>query len=509
MDNRLLLCKSLCLLYRESLLTDKSENSADLVRTVLDNVKVSDIGIGISSEREVITALKATILEMCSLPLDHMYDLAELTQRVKLNCGNDEKLYECIEQGLKEDMSEAGLKRSIVNIRRSINNHFREQTVGTILSKASQTFKYEREKIKDISQFITEVVAQLEPLQVTGTGKDPAVMADLDIGNDQSLREAFSEMQKINSGTKVYKTGWQDLNDALQGGFRPGETTILGALQHKYKTGFSLSIFAQIAQFNTPHTEDVNKKPLLLRISFEDDLISNLQFLYQYLKYDETLERVDITDVSVDEMTQYVKSKLQATGFHIKMMRVDPNGWTYKSICNKVIELEAQGYAVEVLMTDYLMKVPTTGCVDNGPMGNDVMDQLSRVRNFCASKGIAYINPHQLSTEAKNLLRSGVPEDQFVKEIAEKGYWERTKGLDRVYDCCLLIHLFKYNRETYLSVFREKHRLPTVIDDELRYMLFKFPKAMPIPSDLLREKSTFRKLAAAPSNASDDLFKLG
>jgi hypothetical protein len=58
----------------------------------------------------------------------------------------------------------------------------------------------------------------------------------------------------------------------IQGGFRPGETAVIGALQHKYKTGFTLSIFAQIALFNEPKTEDKTKKPLLLRISFEDEL---------------------------------------------------------------------------------------------------------------------------------------------------------------------------------------------------------------------------------------------
>jgi hypothetical protein len=299
------------------------------------------------------------------------------------------------------------------------------------------------------------------------------------------------------------------LNDALQGGFRPGETCIIGALQHKYKPGFSLSLFAQIAQYNYPQVHEGGKKPLLLRISFEDDITSNLQFLYQYLKYDETLETVSVDDISIEEMTQYVKQKLQATGFHIKMMRVDPSGWTYRSICNKVIELEAQGYVVEVLMTDYLTKVPTTGCVDSGPMGNDVMDQLSRVRNFCAGKRITYINPHQLSTEAKQLIRGGTPEDQFVKEIAEKGYWERTKGLDRVYDLGLLIHLFKHQKETYLSVYREKHRVPTIVEDDKRYMLFKFPKGMPIPSDINRERISTRKLPAPSSNASEELFKLG
>lgn len=103
-----------------------------------------------------------------------------------------------------------------------------------------------------------------------------------------------------------------------------------------------------------------------------------------------------------------------------------------------------------------------------------------------------------------------MPEDQFVKEISEKGYWERTKGLDRVYDLCILIHLFKHNKKTYLSIYREKHRLPTIIDDELRYFLFEFPYKQPIPCYGPDQSSgALRKLGVKASNVDDSLFSFG
>ena len=116
MDQKLLLCKAVTLLYRESQLSEKTENSADLVRTVLESVQVSDIGIGMSSDREIIMALKSTILEMCSQPLDHSYEKTDLLQRLKVNCGNDEKLYEAFKQGIEDEIQESSLKRSIINM---------------------------------------------------------------------------------------------------------------------------------------------------------------------------------------------------------------------------------------------------------------------------------------------------------------------------------------------------------------------------------------------------------
>ena len=509
MDNKVLLAKSISLLYQESKLTDKTESSADLVRTVLENVQVSEIGIGLNTTREVIIALKSTIIEMCSNPSDHEYDKADLLQRIKINTDNDDKFYEAIKQGLDDSLTEAQLKRTTLNIRKSINNHFKEQQISEILNKASYAFKFQRDKIKDANEFISSVLAQLEPLQITTNSRDPAVVSDIDIGDEGAMSAVFKEIKSSVDGSGIMKTGWTALNEMLQGGFRRGEFVMMGALQHKYKTGFTLSLFKQIALYNQPYMIDTNKKPLLLRISFEDDLAANLQFLYQNLKYNETLENVDMRDVSVGEMAKYVKEKLQVNGYHIKMLRVDPSQWTYKSICNKVVELEAQGYEIHLVMLDYMAMVPTIGCINTGALGTDIRDMIRRLRNFFSTRRITCITPHQLSTDAKQLLRGGMPEAEFVKEVTEKGYWAGSKQLCQEIDVELHIHLFKHNKESYLSVQRGKHRIPTILPEDKKYYMMKFPKGMPIPDDVNTEDSSFRKLQSAMSNAADELFKLG
>lgn len=385
MDNKVLIAKCISLLYKESLLSDKSENSSELVRTVLNDIQVSDVSIGISTERDALLSLKTTVTEMCNNPSDYEYDKDDLLQRIRINVGNDERYYEAIKQGIDVEVNEANLKRSVLGIRKALHNHFREKQIKDVINKAYSAFHYHRDTIKDINEFLTDHITKIESLAMISSVKDPAVIGDIDIGDEGSTNTVFNQVKNMNNAEGVYQFGWPELNQATQGGGRPGETIVIGALQHKYKTGFTLSLFAQIAMFNKPKTKDPNKKPLLLRISFEDDLVNNLQFVYQYLKFSETKEPVDLVNVTVDEMSAYVKEKLQVNGFHIKMMRVDPNQWTYRSICNKVIELEAQGYNVEVLMVDYLSKVPTIGCVSTGPSGTDVMDQLGRMRQFCAS----------------------------------------------------------------------------------------------------------------------------
>jgi hypothetical protein len=388
MDSKLLLVKSVTLLYRESLLPNKTENSADLVRTVLESIKVSDVNLTINKERDTLLALKATALEMCENPSDHDYEKGDLLQRLKLNCFDDDSLYESFVQGIEPELNEASLKRSVINTRKTLNNHFREQQIGEIVSEHANEFRYHRDKIKSLTTWVSSLVSRLEPYQVSVAAKDPAVVTDIDIGDEKSVKEVFEEIRSTSSGEMILKLGLQDMNRMFQGGIRRGECGVIGALQHNFKTGISLTIFKQIALYNKPWMLDPSKKPLLLRISFEDDTTLNIQFLYQSLKENETGKKVilseDVTEEQIEEMSAYIKQRLQVNGYHVKLMRVDPSKWTYMHLQNKILELEADGYEIHLCMVDYLAMLPTTGC-SIGPMGSDVRDMFRRMRNFMST----------------------------------------------------------------------------------------------------------------------------
>lgn len=505
MDDKLILGKAIALLYHEAKLKDLAISSIDTVRTVLQNVKTPENGLGVNGDREIIRGLKATLMEMCSYGSMYDYDRDELLRQIRINCNADERLYQTIEQSLK-DYDESQQKRMITLMRKSIDHYFRDQQIGLALDKAQLDWRFNRDKIGDTTTFLMNLINQLEPLQMQSDFKDPAVVSEVDIGDDKSMTDAFAKVIENNNSDTLIKFAWPEINDMMQGGGRPGETWVLGGLQHNYKTSLSLSLFAQIAICNRPVLKDPNKKPLILRISFEDEVATNLQFLYTYLKYSETGVYVDINAVSVEEMRDYVKKIMGATGFHVKMMRVDPHGWTVKAILNKVIELESQGYEVKVLALDYLYKVPTTGCAI-GPAGTDHMDALSRVRNFCSAKGIFHMNPHQLSTEAKTLLRTaGIAEANFVKEIQGKGYFEGTRGLDRIYDGAILFHKVRHNKKWYFTMQLDKHRFPSIAEDDKRYVIFEFPKGMPIPHNLEGRYTGMKSLPSTASNADESLF---
>lgn len=502
MDDRLILVKCITLLYRESLITEKTDNSADLVRTTLEEIKLPEYNLSINHDRDLLSSLKDTALYMCSNPVDYVYEKEELLQRLKVNCSNDPKLYEAFDQGISKDMDEGSLKRTILNIRKFINDVFRENQIVKIVKDASVSINFNRDKIKNIRTFVNELCTKLEPYQMEANLKDPAIVSSVDLSDNESLSAVFEEVKNMADTTGLLLTGWQGLNEMLQGGIRRGEQIVLPALQHKYKTGFTLSLFKQLAIYNIPKLDNPNKKPCLVRISFEDSLAANLQFLYNNLHFNETGKLADIKSVSTETMSAYVKEKLSANGWSIKMLRVNASEWTYKDLHNYILELEANGYEIHACIVDYLPMLPTTGC-EEGPMGHSLRDLYRRTRNFFSARRISLISPHQLSTDAKQLVRDG--RQDFVKLLPGNGYYSGSKQIDQEVDVEIFLHIERLNGQSYLTIQRGKHRAQENLEEKLKYMVLPFPPKGSIPDDLGKAPIHSRKVGGGPVGSGEEV----
>lgn len=506
MEPDVLLSKCITLLYRESQIENLTENSADLVRTTVEKIKLTEMQVGLPQRTDATVSLKKLVLEMCQKPAATDYDPVELLQQIRIITNGDANLYQAISQGIEPELQPAVLKRTVTNIRKTIANQFRDFRTEEIVAKAYRDLTYKRNTIGSLEEYIRNLMLELEVTSTKATAKDSAIISSMKFSDDDSMQNVFSSVVASNADGLVYMTGWQEMNAALQGGPRAGDTVVVGALQHDYKTAGSLSMFAHMAVYNAPKNKDPSKKPLMYRVSFEDPLRNNAQFLYQLLKYDETRQPVDVKGLDLDEMWKYCQMRMRASGFDVLMEEVNPSNWTYQSLINRIIELESEGYVVEVLQCDYLSKLPTTGCAQ-GSLGDDVMDLLSRVRAFCAAHGILFITPHQLSTEAKRLLQT-TPSEQFLHVIKGGGFFEKTKGLDRIYDIGILFHKVESQAGDFLHVVIDKHRFPTVIDSSMKSFFLEMPSCkMPIPSNIGQENRKFlRKIPRGAASKEDAFF---
>jgi hypothetical protein len=499
MKEILLLIRAITLLFRESQLDIGATSSPEIVKEVAETVKPPEMAVGSSdNDRDMVMGLRAMCVGMATNPEGTDYVAEDLLQKVRMLTRHDESLYDSLKEGISGDMSEEHLRTLTASIRGELNTYLREVQALNIIKEHSRKASFDRESIGSMSEFIQNYRAALEPFESNVKEKDPAIVGEIKLSETDRVEDIYRQAKELNNEAGIMKTGWQAINRMLQGGFRRGEEVVIGALQHNFKTGFTLSLFKQIALYNTPYMIDPKKKPLLLRISFEDPLSLNFPFLYRNIKENETLQYADVTQTAETEMAAYIHDKLTINGYEVMLVHVNPSLWGYRDVQNYAMSLEAQGYEIHLLMLDYLNMLDKRGLDNGGPTGSNIRDLFRRMRNFCAPRKITLITPHQLSTEAKMLIRQG-NEESFVKDIANKGYYDSCKTIDQEVDLELYIHKVIADGKSWLCIQRGKHRLIQQTKEEYKYTVLPFYDIGDIRDDInAKDESRKKPGGAAP-----------
>ncbi len=461
MDPKLLLVMTITLLYKESLLSNKSAgNSSDLAKQLINTIKLPEVvTIDRDTNREVILALRATVLWMADNSTDYQYDSEELLQRIRVNVGDDQHLFNAIKDIIQQPVIDpsANLK-FVLSYRKTLKEHLDHLQIKIVLKDAYSKANFDSEGISDWTSFALEVADRLEPFTSKSDDDDhPSIVGGVSFNNKEDLSKMMLAGKQELSMDGVLKTGWQAINRMLgkAGGFRRGETCVISALQHNYKSGFLMSLLKHFALYNTPYMRDPSKKPMLLFISYENELKDNIMWLYKSLRESETGEYCDISMLDPDEAAAYTVEKLGVNGYQVEMLRIDPSDFTYRDLFDLVLKYESMGYEIHALLVDYLNMQSKKGC-NQGPHGDDIRDLFRRVRNFTSKRGILLITPHQMSVDAKLLVRNGT--ERLVQAAANKGYYDGCKRIDQEVDLEILVNKEMVGLEAYLDVYRGKHR---------------------------------------------------
>jgi len=287
------------------------------------------------------------------------------------------------------------------------------------------------------------------------------------------MSEILDRVKETTDDSDLLKSGWTELNNMVQGGFRKGEFAMISALQHKYKSGFVQSLFMQLAMHNVPKLKDKDKKPLIIYLSLEDDVEIFTSFMYKYLYNNENNKLPRMDTVTGRDIANYIKVRLGRNGYHVKLLRINPNDYDYKRLTNKMLEYEADGYELHAVFIDYLSKLNTNGMVAKGGFGVDIRELYDKTRNFFSSRGTLCVTPHQLSTEAAQLIKNGVPNELFLEEVAGKNYTADSKQLSQVVDLELYLHIANIDRKPNLFVRRLFERISTIHRHKTLVMMWK------------------------------------
>lgn len=499
-----ILLRCITLLFRESQLKNSYSNSQGLVLEILEVVLPPAVNVGIvDTQREIIVGLRNILKTMVSQSDNRQYIMTDLLQKVRSLTVHDDKLYVLLKEGIEPELKDDEALTFCLSIRTDLGHYIRDLKAIKLVNEANKEMrKFSNDTSIDITDITAKLINELEPYAQRKKEKDPAIVGQISITDIEKSMLEFDTARDLNTDEGILRTGWQGLNRMLQGGIRRGYECVIGALQHNYKTGFTKQLFIQLARYNKPYMLDPSKKPLLLSISFEDSLALNLPFVFKIL-WENIYDEPAPLDRDSRFMAEFINKELSVNGYEVVFMHVNPSLWTYRDIQNIVLEYESKGYEIHALLLDYLALVPTTGCNTHGPTGSDIRDMYRRLRNFVSSKKIALITPHQLSTEAKMLVRNGL-EETFVQEIANKGYYDGCRTIDQEVDLEIYIHIVIFNSKSWLTIQRGKHRLTVVTPEEHKYIVLPFEEIGNLREDIGKSETTRKKVGGNPIHSNEE-----
>jgi hypothetical protein len=494
------------LLFREAEL-NQTDRSMKICVSIIDSIKLPETSFELHNNRDVVVGLKNTLMWMLD-KAGEPYDLIQLQQRIRINTKDDTYLYNAFIDAI-QPIEDSELKKQILQYRKFLQEYLDSLKINSIISDAYRKANFTNATTADLQQFVRDVYAQLEPFTHDIVDRThPSVVDAVSFDNEDDLSRLLTQSKEETSNIGALKTGWHGINRMLgeTGGFRRGEFALVGALPHNFKTGFSLNLFKHFALYNKPHMRDTAKKPMLMFVSLENELPMNIMWLYVNLKENETGEPCSIQGVNIKDAARYIRERMGVNGYHIEMLRLEPGQCTYRDFFDLVMKYETEGYEIHAIVCDYLSMMDKKGLETGGPSGSNIRELFKRVRNFTAPRGITFITPHQLSTEAKVLTRQGVT--SFVKEVAGKGYYADCRSLDNDPDLEIVLHIETIAGEgSFLTCQRGKHRGVTITKPEDRYCVLPFSsyvKTGGILDDINREDTSLKAVGTKKGEGEAD-----
>lgn len=504
MDSKLLLVKIITLLFAESCNPKPTGHARSIAKLALEEIKPTNQGLVADFSRDTIGKLFEIVNWMLTRPIDERFSATDILSRTKLAVESEEYIYDALATEIDGEKTDEDIKNIIKNSREHINQFLRQSSITKIMRDGYRAVQFNAASV-DWNNFVKDISSQLEPYLTNGPMDSSTLVEYVDIGNSDSLVQAFKLAKEQVSSEGVIRFGWRGLNRMFgdQGGGRRGEFLVIGALQHNFKSGTALEMAKSAALYNKPYMIDPTKKPLILRISLENPLANDIIHIYRSLIEPEINAPVDQASIDPLQAAAYTYERLTENGYHFQIEHHDPSDYTIHKLIETIEKYEEQGYEIHLLSIDYLAMMSTKGC-KQGATGQDIRDLFRRARNATETRHIFTVTPHQLSVEAKKLTRGGV--DDFVKEIANKGYYDSCSTIDQEVDMEIYQHKVVVNGVSYLTMQRGKHRKSGLITPPTDlYCVYQFNATRGfIDDDILTYDQSMNRIAAAPRSAGGE-----
>lgn len=324
---------------------------------------------------------------------------------------------------------------------------------------------------------------------------DPMINAQGDTLDLDALAKIFMNVQDDLAPESVIKTGWQAFNRMCgeTGGLRRGNMYVVGALPSKGKSLITSCLTLHTMLFNKPYMLDADKKPVVVHFSTENDTMLNMRIWFRYLWEIYYNEPCNLQDIDPEFAAKWFKEQVGRNGYEFLFYHIDPTNTSYHDIIRKLMEVESKGYEIHLCAIDYLAMINGDGLGDENRAF--WIRQLFKVmRNYANPRKITLIIPHQIATDAAQLIRQGT--DDFVKQVAGKRYWADCRSIDMEVDMEINLNVERSgkgeNAQAYMAFGRGKDRSSANTPENDKFFFLPFDKIGGLKPDI-EGKDTSKK----------------
>ena len=295
----------------------------------------------------------------------------------------------------------------------------------------------------------------------------------VDFSDRESMKAAIG---KHNTYTVngVIRTGLQGINRMLgeRGGFARGESLVIYALQHNYKSSLLLSFAAHAALYNKPDNSPDGRRPMILILSLENEAYQNFVWLARH--YYEITQKKSYRSLSEEALVDWAYMWFSENGYTIVVERHLPYQFNFQAYTNAIERYEAEGYEIVLATVDYLNLAAKDGSGGRTETANHLAVQAlySAWCNYNKNKAITGHTAHPLHRRAAEIAASGTT--NVVKRF-DTSHVAASYDVSREVDVEIFIHIERNSSGVpYLTMRRGKHRYVDNTPEAHKYCAYMF-----------------------------------
>lgn len=238
-------------------------------------------------------------------------------------------------------------------------------------------------------------------------------------------------------------------------GLNPSEAMMITGFRDGFKTYMLLTLLAETILASQGVKPIDDKRQLLMVVYTGDNDVTLLRWFYNYFKEASTNGSLPAGVFNSEGATDALTTIFDNTPYTLRFLYVNPGNTTTRDCIDQIEEIKGE-YDLRGIFFDmpYLIVGP------QDKKGTQLRDDIRTLRSYCAENNASLIFTHEFSEEARELCRIYHEENkpkQLLKDMAFKGYFQRSVHLDQEVDISLLVD-YNYDGSNSISIQVDKAR---------------------------------------------------